>query len=294
MQPEERGRFDSVQAVFDDDSIFVKQWHHIGDGPQSCVRKQVDEQSLDRLADAFGFCSECRDAPREFVCDAGATQIGEGIRRIGSPRMRNCERVGQIIDRSWRTVMIGDDEINAQLSRDHRRFDRCDATIDGDDQRDSLCCELSDAFTADSVAVVDSVGDMNAQLCLRRDCAGDMVDDRSTGHAIHVVVPPDHNLFPIAERLEQAVRCDIEIGDRRGVVQVGQPRLAKVRHTLGGGEPSTSEDGSWKGAERQAGRRLNSRLDRPASGKSPHGADYTPRMTSSSIEPMNTRNGDGQ
>ena len=104
-------------------------------------------------------------------------------------------RLGQLAV-ALRVVVIGDDQINAELSCDLGFFDRRDAAVDADDDVGALGRERFDGLGVEAVALFESVGDVGPDVGVRAaDGHEGVVEDRRGGDAVDVVVAIDHDLL---------------------------------------------------------------------------------------------------
>ena len=93
-------------------------------------------------------------------------------------------------------VVVGDDQIDAELFGDLRLIDGGDAAVDGDDEGRAVAVELFDGLAVEAVALVDAVGDVGLDA-FGGVAEGDecVPEDGGGGDAVDVVVAVDGELF---------------------------------------------------------------------------------------------------
>ena len=113
----------------------------------------------------------------ELVDDSGAAQLGEGIRG----RTRSDDRT--VGHRLGRSVMVGDDDVEATLPCLGHLGRGRDSTVDREDEPATVVGQAGERLTADAVALVEATrqmpGDIGAKLAQEEDgegCGGDSVD----------------------------------------------------------------------------------------------------------------------
>ena len=91
-------------------------------------------------------------------------------------------------------MMVGDDEINAQLFTQLRLIDGGDAAVHGDDQLDALSVELVDGDGIQAVALLQTAG--NVAHRVGAVAAEKIRQQAGGGDAVHIVVAEHGDLLP--------------------------------------------------------------------------------------------------
>ena len=115
--------------------------------------------------------------------------------------MDNGRGVGQL---RARLVMVGDNQIDAQLPGKRRLFHAADAAIDRDDQIDFFRRFRADRLGAQPVTFVEPVGDIIAHVGPQQFQAH--IEQGRAGHAVDVVIAVDANPLSGAHGLMNAAR----------------------------------------------------------------------------------------
>ena len=106
-----------------------------------------------------------------------------------------------------RLVVIGDDQVDAELARAARRLGAADAAVDRDDQRHAVGVQPIDRRRLQAVAVAQPLGDEVHDVAAEH--LERAAQDDGRGDAVDVVVAVDGDPLAARERLLEAV-------DRRG------------------------------------------------------------------------------
>ena len=112
----------------DQDAVLVDQRHDVGHGAQRGQTHRLDKKILHSRADAFGPAGLLAQGPGQFHGHARAAQSAEGIIAAGQTRMDDGRGRGQP---RARLVMVGDDQLDAQLAGQLGFVATADAAIDG-------------------------------------------------------------------------------------------------------------------------------------------------------------------
>ena len=95
---------------------------------------------------------------RELEGDADAGETGEGVAgQLGRDDDAGRELAGQL-------VMVGDDDVHAELLRQPHLLDRVDAAVDGDQQTHAVGRQLLDGGGHDTVPFGEAVGQPPAHV----------------------------------------------------------------------------------------------------------------------------------
>src|SRR2546425_2352170 len=124
-------------------------------------------------------------------------------------------------------VVVGDDEIDAELAREQGLAHGGDAAVDGHDDARPVRGELAERLAVEAVALLVAVRDVRAddraELAERRD------GDRRAGDAVDVVVPVDDDALASRERTMEALERPVHIAHRRALLR-GDPGRQEVGH----------------------------------------------------------------
>ena len=112
------------------------------------VRDRRERDEIEMPAQHFGL--DAQQCLPELVDDAGPAQLLEGI--VGGAR-RNDRTIRQLVAR---TMVVGDDDVETELSCAPDLFDGGDAAVDGEDEPAPLLREPLQRLAADAVALVEA------------------------------------------------------------------------------------------------------------------------------------------
>ena len=122
-------------------------------------------------------------------------------------------------------MVIGDDQIDAELARAAARVGAADAAIDGHDQRHAVRVQTLDRDRLQAVAVLQPLGDevdhVGAEQLERA------AQNHGRRHAVDVVVAMNGNPLFVRDRGEDAIDRDPHVGERHRIVQVVERRFQK-------------------------------------------------------------------
>jgi hypothetical protein len=149
--------------------------------------------------------------------DADAGQVLVGIGAVVALRVDHCQRRRQ---RRVGLVMVGDDQVDAELARPHCRLDAADPAVDRDDQLDAVRMQPFDGRRLEPVAVAqslrDEMGDVGAEQFQRPP------QDHGGGDAVDVVVAVDRDAILSLNRREHTLDRIGHAGQRERIVQIRQ------------------------------------------------------------------------
>ena len=117
----------AVQAVADENAVFIDQRHDVGHGADRGQADGRHQKVPQRLADALGLAGPLAEGPGQLERHARAAQAAERIAVPRQPRMDDRRRVRQS---RGELVVIGDDQLQAQLAGQRRFGNAGDAAID--------------------------------------------------------------------------------------------------------------------------------------------------------------------
>ena len=121
----------ALQPVVDQHAVLVHQRHDVGHGAQGGQPDGLEQEILHPRGDPLGPAGLLAEGPGQLQGHARAAQAAERIAAAGQPRMDDGRGVGQL---RARLVVVGDDQLDAQLAGQGGLLDAGDAAIDGDDQ----------------------------------------------------------------------------------------------------------------------------------------------------------------
>ena len=127
-------------------------------------------------------------------------------------------------------VVIGDDQVDAELARAAGRFGAADAAVDRNDQPDAVGVQPFDRRRLQTVAVAESFRDEVDDLAAE-ELQRPAQDDRR-GDAIHVVVAVDGDPLLAREGLLDPGDRGRHVGEPERVVQVIERRVEEARGIL--------------------------------------------------------------
>ena len=121
-------------------------------------------------------------------------QVLEGVGAVGTPGVHHGHGVGQGV---FTFVVVGDDQVQTDLTGVFGLLHAGDAAVHGDDQGDALVIEGAEGVAAQPVAVLHPAGDMLEAL----GSLGAQVvhQQHGGGDAVHIVVPEHGDAFPVRQ-----------------------------------------------------------------------------------------------
>ena len=224
LQPGARPRRDPGQAVPHHHPILVRERHHVGDRRQRDQSQGTDQEFAEVGRGPLAVAKALADLPGQLERDRRAAQIGAGLMAAGQAWVD--DRVG-LRQRPADRVVVGDDQLDAQLARQLGLAHRRDAAIDRDDQLGLvLGRQLAQGLGIDPVAFLDAMGDVVL------DVGGPgqpqaRPQDAGAAHAVDVVVAVNDDLAIIPDRPDDPLGGLDRAGQQLGVVQASQPGLEK-------------------------------------------------------------------
>ena len=130
-----------------------------------------------------------------------------------------------------RLVMVGDDQIDAELARAPRGLGAADAAVDRDDQRHALGMQPVDRRGLEAIAVLqpfgDEVDDVAAEQLERP------AQDDGRGDAVDVVVAVDGDPLLAGQRLFEPRDRAVHVREPEGIVQLVERRVQEACRELG-------------------------------------------------------------
>ena len=136
-------------------------------------------------------------------------------------------------------MVVGDDQIDAELARAPRGVGAADAAVDRDDQRDAVGVQPLDRRRLQPVAVLqplgDEVHDVGAEQLERAP------QDDGRRDAVHVVVAVDRDPLLARDRRQDAIDRDAHVGEQHRIVQVIERGIQEASGELRVGEPALAQ-----------------------------------------------------
>src|SRR5437870_11618443 len=114
-------------------------------------------------------------------------------------------------------VVVGDDEIDAELAREQGLANDGDAAGDGNDAARPIRGELAERLAVEAVPLLVAVRDVRADD--RAELAERTDEDRRAGDAVDVVVPVDDDALASRERTVEALDRPVQIAHRRALLR---------------------------------------------------------------------------
>ncbi len=136
-------------------------------------------------------------------------------------------------------VVIGDDQIHAQLARAPRRFRAADSAVHGHDQADPVRVQPLHRDRLQTVAVLQPLGDEMRHLAAEQLNRAPQ-DDRGRD-AIDVVVAVDGDALLAGDRGEDTVHCHRHVSQRHRIVQMIERGVKEPRRRLGISEAALTQ-----------------------------------------------------
>ncbi len=193
-----RAGAEQLETVVDQNPVFAEQRRDVGHRAEG-HEVEVGEQPLVVPRVRTG-SDESRQGLGELEGDADAGEALEGVGAPGAPGVEH--RVGGGQDgRGF--VMVGDDDVDAQGAGLADFGGARNAAIDRDDQRDAGVGVSTDRRHVESVAVVDAVRNVVADV--GRVPAQEIHQQRGAGDPVDIVVAPDQDAPPLAHRERNGV-----------------------------------------------------------------------------------------
>ena len=210
---------EQVETDSGDDAILADERHHVG---QRANRGDLDEAREPVLP--AGLAAK---RLHEFQRDADAGQVLVRIGAIVALRVDDGERRRQ---RRVRLVMVGDDQIDAELAGAARRLDAADAAIDGDHEHDAVGVQPFDRGRLQAVAVAqplrDEVHDVSAEHLERAP------QNHRRRDPVDVVVPMDCDPLPPRDGAHDAIDRHAHVREGHWIVEVIERRVQKASRDL--------------------------------------------------------------
>ena len=228
-----------------DDPVLADERHDVG--------KRAERRNLDEPRQPLALPRPRAQRLHELQRHANAGEVLVGVGAIVPLGIDHGDRVRQ---RALGLVMVGDDEVDPQLSRPLGRVVPADAAVDRHDDVDLVGMESIDRRRLESVAVPQAFGDEVNHLPAEHLERPPQDDGR--GDAVDVVVAVDRNPLAVRERpleprhgavhVRQQKRV-VEVVERRVEKAIGHGRLAKPAQAeqAGDGRVDVQRDGERRG-----------------------------------------------
>ena len=215
---------DPRQAVPHHHAILIRKRNHVGDRRQGDQSQRTHQKVTQVRRGPLAVAKTLADLPGQLERHGRAAEIGAGGMAAGQARMD--DRVGPRHRRADR-VVIGDDQLDAQLTRQLGLAHRRDPAIDRDDQAGLVFDrQLAQGFGIDPVPFLDAVGDVVFNIA----GAGQpkaRPQDAGAAHAVDVVVAVNDDLAIVADRPDDSLGRVGRAGYQLGVEQTAQSSVEK-------------------------------------------------------------------
>ena len=129
-EAERRHLLETVEAMTNEDAVFVDERDDIGDGAEGGEADGGEEKVTEAIGYFFGFAGSLTEGPGELEGDAGAAETSEGIVVAGEAGVNDG---GGVRQSGGGLVGVGDDELEAEPACGGGLRTACDAASDGDD-----------------------------------------------------------------------------------------------------------------------------------------------------------------
>ncbi len=239
---------EALEPELGDDAVLADQRHHVGHGAD---RGELQERRQPLLP-----VEPLAQRLHDLEGDADARKVLVRVGAVGPLRVDHRQGRRQL---GLRFVVVGDDEVDAELAGTARRLGAPDATVHRHDHAHAVGVQPLHRRGLQAVAVPhpfgDEVRDVTSEQFQRA-----TQDDRR-GHAVDVVVAVDRDPLPALERGAQPIDRGPHVGEAIRVVQLGELRIEEPVGRLGVGMPPMPEKArdDRRHVERD-GQRLRGRL----------------------------------
>ena len=144
----------SIQSMLDDDAILTRQRHDVRHRPDG---HQLQERLQNSAQFVRGPVQRLQQSLRQLERDTDAAKI---FFRIGAARLIRIEDGQRRRQLGFRQMMVGDDDVDAQLSRPPHHFSGPNARVHADDERHTFRAGALDNFRAHAVALLETIRHM--------------------------------------------------------------------------------------------------------------------------------------
>ncbi len=229
----------------DDDAVLPGQRDHVGHGGDG----RQFEAGFGNAADLLRRPADVRqERLNQLKGHPGAAQI---LLRIGTVRAVGIEHGERGREAGFGQVMVGDDDIDAELVGAAHHFGGADSGIHADNQLHSLHGGGLHDFRPHTVTVLQTVRDV-----IRGDAAGEfkgLGEQHDAGGAVHVVVAVDEDRFALADGAGDAFDGRRHVAHGQGIVQFFEGRMEKTPGRFGVGESAVYQDLGGRRSHLQGG-----------------------------------------
>ena len=177
-------------------SVLIDQGHHVGHSSQGGQPDGLQQEIAHPRADFAGPAGLLAQGPGQLEGHARAAQVAERIAAAGQAGMDDGRRLGQL---RRRLVVIGDDQLQAELAGQGGLFHGGDAAIDRDQHRRLAVAPGADGLDVQPISFLDAMGHIVADLGPQH--LQTEPEDRRAGNAVDVIVAVDHDPPPGDNRL---------------------------------------------------------------------------------------------
>ena len=206
-------RFEVSQGFAQQIAILARQRRDVGDGAEA---DQLEEAAVDLAAHLL------IQGLTELVGDTHRSQ--DRVRRGRRVELGVDDR-GRLGQDFGRGMVIGDDDVDAELRGGGHLLPVRHAAVGRDDQPDALSMELADRVQVQAMPFGDPVRDVGEHP--RVEAGQDLVEHGGGRHAVGVEVAVDGDGFPLADGPGDAVHGLPGLGEEPGLVGGGPLRVEK-------------------------------------------------------------------
>ena len=197
-----------------DQTVFVDDRHHIGDGSQRHQIPVLHGHTADALAQFVLGMGQGFHGTQEFEHHAHARHLLEGIGIVGAMGIDHRSGIGQLLAA---LVVIGDDQGYAQLAG-IRGFRHCrNAGIHGNHGPHTVLRQRIQCGFGHAVSLAGTAGNIVAHI--RAQLLQIQIQTANRGNSIHVIIAVHGDFFAVCHRIQKN-RCGfLHIHQIKGVVK---------------------------------------------------------------------------
>ena len=192
-----------AQAHLRDDPVLAHQRHDVG--------QRADGRHLHERRQEIGAVGAGAERLHQLQRHPDSRQVLVRVAAVVALGVHDRQRARQV---HVGLVVVGDDQVEAQLARALRGLHPADAAVHGDDEQRAVGVQPLDRRRLQAVAVLqplgDEVDDVGADELQRP------AQDHRRGDPVHVVVAVHGDAFPARDRAEDAVHGGRHVGSANG------------------------------------------------------------------------------
>ena len=209
-----RSAAEQVEAEFGDDPVLSHQRYDVGQGADGRNLQECRQPAVASVGGAEGL--------HQLERHAHSGEVLLGVAAIVPLRVHDGQRRRQ---RRPGLVVVGDDQIEAELAGPGGRLVAADPAVHRDHQAGALGVQAVDRGRLQPVPVPEPLGDEVADVAAEQ--LDRAAEDDGGGDAVHVVVAVDGHALPRGDRLLNPMQCLGESGQAHRIVEVIEGRPEK-------------------------------------------------------------------